>query len=93
VTQKTVQSEQKVVPFLVQLDLLLQRGLFAASLNGYHCIFTCAFCNKITIEELWNYSMLPLSYKGKVVEAGSNTSTVALRVVGGDEKGTQCLGV
>jgi hypothetical protein len=26
-------------------------------------------------------------------EAGSNTSTVALRVVGGDEKGTQCLGV
>jgi hypothetical protein len=27
------------------------------------------------------------------VEAGSNTSTVALRVVGGDEKETQCLGV
>jgi hypothetical protein len=27
------------------------------------------------------------------VEAGSNTSTVALRVVGGDEKGTRCLGV
>jgi hypothetical protein len=27
------------------------------------------------------------------VEAGSNTSTVALRVVGGDETGTQCLGV
>jgi hypothetical protein len=27
------------------------------------------------------------------VEAGSNTSTVALRVVGGDGKGTQCLGV
>jgi hypothetical protein len=27
------------------------------------------------------------------VEAGSNTSTVALRVVGGDEKGTQRLGV
>jgi hypothetical protein len=26
------------------------------------------------------------------VEAGS-TSTVALRVVGGDENGTQCLGV
>jgi hypothetical protein len=23
----------------------------------------------------------------------SNTSTVALRLVGGDEKGTQCLGV
>jgi hypothetical protein len=27
------------------------------------------------------------------LEARSNTSTVALRVVGGDEKGTQCLGV
>jgi hypothetical protein len=27
------------------------------------------------------------------VEAGSNTSTVAMQVVGGDEKGTQCLGV
>jgi hypothetical protein len=27
------------------------------------------------------------------VEAGSNTSTVALRVVGSDEKGTQCLGI
>jgi hypothetical protein len=27
------------------------------------------------------------------VEAGSNASTVALRVAGGDEKGTLCLGV
>jgi hypothetical protein len=27
------------------------------------------------------------------VEAGSNTTTVALRVVGGNETGTQCLGV
>jgi hypothetical protein len=27
------------------------------------------------------------------VEAGSNTATVALRIEGGDEKGTQCLGV
>jgi hypothetical protein len=27
------------------------------------------------------------------VEAGSNTSIVALRVVGADEMGTQCLGV
>jgi hypothetical protein len=27
------------------------------------------------------------------VEACSNTSTVTLRVVGGDEKETQCLGV
>jgi hypothetical protein len=27
------------------------------------------------------------------VEAGSNTSNMALRVVGGNEKRTQCLGV
>jgi hypothetical protein len=27
------------------------------------------------------------------VEAVSNTSTVALRVVGGDKKGTECLGI
>jgi hypothetical protein len=27
------------------------------------------------------------------IEAGSNTYTVALRVVGGDEKGTQYLGL
>jgi hypothetical protein len=27
------------------------------------------------------------------VEPGLNTSTVALRVVGEDEKGTQCLGI
>jgi hypothetical protein len=27
------------------------------------------------------------------VEAGYNTSTVALRVIEGDEKGTRCLGV
>jgi hypothetical protein len=27
------------------------------------------------------------------VQTGSNTSTVSLRVVGGDDKGTQCLGV
>jgi hypothetical protein len=26
------------------------------------------------------------------LEAGSNTSTIALQVVGGNEKGTQCLG-
>jgi hypothetical protein len=27
------------------------------------------------------------------VEAGSNTSTIALRVIGGEEKGIQCVGV
>jgi hypothetical protein len=30
---------------------------------------------------------------GEHEAAGSNTSTVALCVVGGDEKGTQCLGL
>jgi hypothetical protein len=47
------------------------------------------------------YSVLP-KLRGEVrthqetqtrVEAESNTSTVALRVVGGDKKGTQCPGV
>jgi hypothetical protein len=36
----------------------------------------------------WDYLYLKTS-----VEAGSNTSTVALRVLGSDEKGIQCLGV
>jgi hypothetical protein len=38
--------------------------------------------------ELWRLFKL-----SSHVEAGLNTSTVALRVVGGEEKGTQCLGV
>jgi hypothetical protein len=33
------------------------------------------------------------TYKISLVEAGSNNSTVALRIVEDDEKGTQCLGV
>jgi hypothetical protein len=36
---------------------------------------------------------LTLTSSDSRVEEGSNTSTVALRVVGGDEEGTQCLGV
>jgi hypothetical protein len=35
---------------------------------------------------------LQASYTTRV-EAVSNTSSVALRVVGGDEKGTHCLGL
>jgi hypothetical protein len=38
-------------------------------------------------------TLTPVSQSVPRVEAGSNTSTVALRVVRGDEKGTQCLGV
>jgi hypothetical protein len=36
------------------------------------------------LEEVFSVRSAPL-------EVGSNNSTVALRVVGGDEKGTQCL--
>jgi hypothetical protein len=39
------------------------------------------------------YMKVRLLDENSHVEAGSNTSTVALRVVGGDEKGIQCLGV
>jgi hypothetical protein len=57
-----------------------------------------------TVEELWEVvfyvgsaqrlSLEPKPTKSHArVEAGSNTSTVVLRVLGGDEKGTQCLGV
>jgi hypothetical protein len=34
-----------------------------------------------------------MSRRNTLVEAASNTSTVVLRVVGGNEKGIQCLGV
>jgi hypothetical protein len=37
-------------------------------------------------------SMVQMHIESRV-EAGSNNSTVTLRVVRGDEKGTQCLGV
>jgi hypothetical protein len=40
-----------------------------------------------------DYLSSPVVYKqSSRVEEGSNTSTVAQRVVGGDEKATQCLG-
>jgi hypothetical protein len=39
------------------------------------------------------YIMRTLAEQEYGAEVGSNTSTIALRVVGGDEKGTQCLGV
>jgi hypothetical protein len=60
-----------------------EQASVALTLNT--CIMTCVDGN---LAETWLFS-LSLS----CVEAGSNTSTVALRVVGGDEKGTQCLGV
>jgi hypothetical protein len=40
----------------------------------------------------WLYKEDPTPAETDSVEAGSNTSTVTLRVVGGDEEGTQFLG-
>jgi hypothetical protein len=40
-----------------------------------------------SVLRLYKEGQLPLE-KGTRVEAGSNTSTVTLRVVGGDEKGS-----
>jgi hypothetical protein len=57
------------------------------------------------IDELFSVRSVPRDYRkekeGRLsqtesvthLEAGSNTTNVALRVVGGDKKGTQCLGV
>jgi hypothetical protein len=42
-------------------------------------------------EDPGKFNRLTDKYKGVLhVEAGSNTSTIALRVIGGDETGTQC---
>jgi hypothetical protein len=58
-------------------------SLILCYLHGY-----CNHFDIIYIEESkYEY------FEGSPVEVGSNTSTITLRVVGGDEKGTQCLGV
>jgi hypothetical protein len=57
--------------------------------------------NHATTKELSEAAFVPRLFKENQrdklliprVEAGSNTSTVALLLVGDDEKGTQCLGV
>jgi hypothetical protein len=43
------------------------------------------------VKELYNEDW-QFGKRNPRVEAGSNTSTVALGVAGGDEKGIQCLG-
>jgi hypothetical protein len=49
--------------------------------------------NKKSFRKLSIHSYALVFWLGLLhVEADSSTSTVALRVVGGDEKGTQCLG-
>jgi hypothetical protein len=46
------------------------------------------------LEAVFSERSMPRSQDSVALEeAGSNTFIVALRVVGGDEKGTQCLGV
>jgi hypothetical protein len=71
----------------------------ATQLCGKH---TSAAVNQhATIEEeIFSVGAAPSLYNQDLaqnipppVEAGSNISTVALRVVGSNEKGTQCLGV
>jgi hypothetical protein len=42
---------------------------------------------------LYTLTCVGASVRVTLVEAGSNTSTLSLRVVGGDEKGIKCLGV
>jgi hypothetical protein len=48
----------------------------------------------LSVARCSNQDQLAVAVKSRVsgVQAGSNTSTVALRVVGGDEKGTHCVG-
>jgi hypothetical protein len=48
---------------------------------------------EVLLETVFSTRYVQRNYKERTrVEAGSNTSTVALRVVGEGEKGTQCLG-
>jgi hypothetical protein len=53
------------------------------------------FCGSATTLYEYNeeYRQARISHSRSRVEAVSNTSTVTLRVVGSDEKGTQCLGI
>jgi hypothetical protein len=60
------------------MELLLEAVFCTAPLRGY---------THITRQTELSF------VRGIRVEAGSNTSNVTLRVVGGDGKGTQCLGV
>jgi hypothetical protein len=68
------------------------------------CVFRMVFgsfsCTALTDWALyWRHNVFPMRYELNCyisfvpsVEAGSNTSTTALRVVGGYVKGTHCLG-
>jgi hypothetical protein len=62
------------------------------------CCFgeTYCLCLHFYPEDRGRYSsktLIPTFQITGCVEIGLNTSTVTMRVVGGDRKGTQCLGV
>jgi hypothetical protein len=64
-----------------------QRGKHvSATTNGHATV-------EKSLETVSSTRSVPRLYNEDQVDAGSNTSTVALRVVGGVEKGTQGLGV
>jgi hypothetical protein len=46
-----------------------------------------------SVPVLYKEDQLLLAVSPPCVEEGSNTSTVALTVEGGEEKGTKCLGI
>jgi hypothetical protein len=70
------------------------RKHFPAATNTYATIELLleTMFSTLSVQRDYNEGIWDDPVKSRV-EAGSNTSTVALRVVGGDEKGTQCLGV
>jgi hypothetical protein len=75
-------ARQQFRKYTTVLKPLLDSGLPATM----EAVFSMIRCEAISLTSL-------VSAVQAHVEAGSNTSTVALRVVGGDEKGTQYLGV
>jgi hypothetical protein len=64
-----------------------------ASDRAWHQDRLADWTSVVTWLWLWSQSKKLIRKKEARVEAVSNNSTVALRFVGGDGKGTQCLGV
>jgi hypothetical protein len=68
-------------------------------LCGVFLVAVLLFYNHLNSDCSWNlFPLLLCAYvfgclRAPRMEVGSNTSTVALQVVEGDVKGTQCLGV
>jgi hypothetical protein len=64
-------------------------------METYEKVKLRAFLIMVTVTALREAHLWPfaMGFFCAPVEVRSNTSTVSLRVIGGDEKGTQCLGV